>query len=119
MHENCHRHPSELVEAHCRECAFGHCPDCLVYVGGPDSDPYCISCALAVAGVRGARPRKRSRRERRALRRQAHVPQPVAAATPTEPAPSMGGGIELPGEADQLTPAWATLDERSWNLGTG
>lgn len=119
MHENCQRHNTEQVEAFCRECSYGHCADCLVYVGGPESDPYCISCALAVAGVRGSRRKKRPRRERRAAER-ARVP--VAAATPTEPEvfePIHQEPLAPAAYESDLTPTWASLDERHWNLSTG
>ncbi len=136
MHENCHRHHTELAEARCKECAYGHCTDCLVYVGGPDSEPYCITCALAVAGIRGSRKPKRSRRERRALKRNP-VHAPVAAMSTPEaeaaafdagafrtafddlPAPPEPEPAPAPASNPDLTPAWASLDERHWNLSAG
>ena len=66
----CEKHSFERREANCRACGGEFCGDCLVYAYGPKKPPYCVSCALAAAGVRSsaARPVVRSRRE---LRREA------------------------------------------------
>lgn len=132
MYQNCDRHHTELIEAHCKECSIGHCTDCLVYVGGPGSDPYCITCALAVAGIRGARRPKRSRRERRALKRDAAHASVAASSTFEGEAESFDPGAfrtafdglpepeqSAPAPTPELTPAWASLDERRWNLNAG
>lgn len=50
----CYRHGFELAEARCRNCGLSYCSECLVYSFGPNKPPYCISCALAAAGVRSS-----------------------------------------------------------------
>jgi hypothetical protein len=70
MEERCIRHQFEPVADFCRNCGDGYCPECLVYSFGRNEQPYCVSCALAAAGVRSnaARPATKSRKE---IRRQA------------------------------------------------
>ncbi len=50
----CYRHGFELAEARCRNCGLSYCSECLVYSFGANKPPYCISCALAAAGVRSS-----------------------------------------------------------------
>jgi hypothetical protein len=70
MDVRCDRHGFELAEDTCRNCGFGFCSECLVYSFGRKQQPYCVSCALAAAGVRSnaARQPAMSRKE---LKRQA------------------------------------------------
>lgn len=64
--DNCYKHGLELAVDECRECRQGHCEACLVYVQGPKSRPLCLSCALALSGVRrSGRPPRRSWRQKR------------------------------------------------------
>src|SRR5690606_18844790 len=69
MEERCIRHQFEPVADYCRNCGDGYCPECLVYSFGRNEPPYCVSCALAAAGVRSnaARPVTKSRKELRRL----------------------------------------------------
>ena len=63
----CARHQFEAAQDMCRHCGDLFCNECLVYSFGANKPPYCVSCALAAAGVRsnGAAPRKLSRKERK------------------------------------------------------
>jgi hypothetical protein len=69
MDQRCASHQFELVTDLCRNCGEGFCTECLVYSFGRNKPPYCVSCALAAAGVRSkaGRPPTRSRRELRKL----------------------------------------------------
>lgn len=71
MDGRCDKHSFEPAERICRSCGGEFCQDCLVYSHGHRKPPYCVSCALAAAGVRASagRPVVRSKREiRKALR---------------------------------------------------
>jgi hypothetical protein len=67
----CNKHPFEQAAAACRSCAEPYCADCLVYANGPDKPPYCVTCALVVAGVR--RLTAKEKRAYRGNRRRAAV----------------------------------------------
>lgn len=76
MDGRCVKHHFEPATDTCRHCGHPYCDECLVYSFGRSEPPYCVSCALAAAGVRSnaARQPALSRREirRRAkLRRKA------------------------------------------------
>jgi len=64
MDTRCHVHGFELAESNCRNCGFGFCSECLVYAFGASKPPYCISCALAAAGVRSNAARRPSMSKR-------------------------------------------------------
>jgi hypothetical protein len=71
MDGRCDKHSFEPSERICRSCGGEFCQDCLVYSHGHRKPPYCVSCALAAAGVRSSagRPVVRSKREiRKAIR---------------------------------------------------
>jgi hypothetical protein len=70
MELRCDRHGFELAVDTCRNCGISYCAECLVYSFGRKEQPFCVSCALAAAGVRSnaARQPTLSRKE---LRRQA------------------------------------------------
>lgn len=71
MDGRCDKHSFEPAERICRSCGGEFCQDCLVFSHGHRKPPYCVSCALAAAGVRSSasRPVVRSKREiRKALR---------------------------------------------------
>jgi hypothetical protein len=71
MDGRCDKHSFEPAEKICRTCGGEYCADCLVYSHGHRKPPYCVSCALAAAGVRSSasRPVVRSKRDiRRAIR---------------------------------------------------
>lgn len=84
----CFKHSFEVAEASCRNCGYDFCNECLVYAFGPNKPPYCVSCALAAAGVRsnaGRRPamskkemRRRERERRKAERKAQKAPEPAA-----------------------------------------
>jgi hypothetical protein len=48
----CCKHPFIESENLCRSCGQEFCRDCLVYAFGPDQLPFCVTCAIAAAGVR-------------------------------------------------------------------
>jgi hypothetical protein len=71
MDGRCDKHSFEPAERTCRSCGGEYCQDCLVYSHGHRKPPFCVSCALAAAGVRSSagRPVVKSKREiRKALR---------------------------------------------------
>ncbi len=65
MSETCAKHSFEPAAGVCRQCRNSYCSDCLIYAFGPKKPPYCVTCALNVAGVRhrGAAPNPRLRRK--------------------------------------------------------
>ncbi len=69
MEGRCERHQLDTSDGQCRQCGYEFCSECLVYPFGPSSASYCISCALAAAGVRttAANAPNRARRETRRL----------------------------------------------------
>jgi len=77
MDGHCDKHPFELSEARCRECGNEFCTECLVHPFGPSKPPFCIPCAIAMAGVRttAGRPHAMSRRE---LKREAKAERKAA-----------------------------------------
>ncbi len=75
----CLKHSFEVAESCCRNCGNDFCNECLVYAFGPNKHPYCVSCALAAAGVRAnaanrpaysKREMRRRQKEQRKLERQ-------------------------------------------------
>lgn len=89
MDGRCDKHQFEPAERTCRSCGGQFCPDCLVYSHGHRKPPYCVSCALAAAGVRSSAGRhavvskrdlrKQLRDERKALKAAGKAGAPVAA----------------------------------------
>lgn len=81
MDGRCDKHPFEPYERTCRNCGGEFCTDCLVFSHGHRQPPYCVSCALAAAGVRSSASRqsslpkrelrKKLRAERKAAKRTA------------------------------------------------
>jgi hypothetical protein len=69
----CAKHQFEAAHNFCRQCGHPFCARCLVYPFGERKPPYCIPCALVVAGVRsgGRKAPRASWRERRAQKRAA------------------------------------------------
>jgi hypothetical protein len=67
MDLRCDRHGFELAVDTCRNCGISFCAECLVYSFGKKEQPFCVSCALAAAGVRSnaARQPTMSRKEMR------------------------------------------------------
>lgn len=65
----CYVHNFELADIRCRNCGYEFCSECLVYAFGANKPPYCVSCALAAAGVRStaARQSQLSHREIRKM----------------------------------------------------
>lgn len=59
MVDTCVKHSFELATDVCRSCRNSYCAECLVYSHGPKKPPYCVTCALAAAGIRrtGATPK--------------------------------------------------------------
>ena len=94
----CVRHQFEESEGLCRHCGDSFCSECLVYSFGPKKPPFCVSCALAAAGVRsnagGAHPkisrREMKRREKAAAKAMKASKRRKADAEPeAEPEPAM------------------------------
>jgi hypothetical protein len=116
MDQRCTNHQFELIADICRNCGDGFCKECLVYSFGPKKPPYCVSCALAAAGVRSnaARPQTRSRREIRKLAKERRK------LIKTQGTPEVDvRGVEIdwsiPGPTDQpaaTEPAMDWLDDR-------
>jgi hypothetical protein len=81
MEGRCEKHPFERMERNCRTCGGEFCADCLVYAYGAKKPPYCVSCALAAAGVRStaARPQVRSKRDLRRETREQKRKEKLAA----------------------------------------
>ena len=69
MDGRCVKHQFELATDTCRHCGHEYCEECLVYSFGRNEPPFCVSCALAAAGVRSNAAR-RPALSRRELRRQ-------------------------------------------------
>jgi len=69
----CAKHQFEAAHNFCRQCGHPFCARCLVYPFGERKPPYCIPCALVVAGVRsgGRKAPRATWRERRAQKRAA------------------------------------------------
>ncbi len=80
MSETCVKHTFETAVDTCRQCQNVYCSDCLVYAFGDKKPPYCVTCALNVAGVRhqGARPNPRVRKRGWFGRRTVVDEEPVA-----------------------------------------
>lgn len=89
MDVRCFNHTFEAAENLCRMCGHGFCNECLVYAFGNDKPPFCLSCALAAAGVRAnaARPpamaKKEMRKRQKEFRRAKKEEETMAAATTT------------------------------------
>ena len=49
---SCDAHPFDQAAGTCRSCKREYCSTCLVYSFGPKKPPFCIPCALEVAGIR-------------------------------------------------------------------
>lgn len=62
--ETCVKHSFETAAGVCRQCRNSYCSECLVFAFGENKPPYCVTCALNVAGVRqqGAKPNPRLRK---------------------------------------------------------
>ena len=66
MADTCVKHTFEIAKDVCRVCQNSYCEECLVYSFGPKKPPYCVTCALAAAGIRhaGAPPNPRLRKKK-------------------------------------------------------
>lgn len=91
---SCRRHLTEVADGTCRECRHLYCANCLVYPSGPNQPPYCVSCALALAGVRAS---ARVARKRTFLRRR----RDIGATAPA-----------MVDHDDAAASSWADLDQR-------
>ncbi|GIU83847.1 MAG: hypothetical protein KatS3mg008_0622 [Acidimicrobiales bacterium] len=47
----CERHQGREVVAHCRSCGAPCCDECVVYLMGTQTAPWCVECSLALAEV--------------------------------------------------------------------
>ncbi|MEZ5143092.1 MAG: hypothetical protein R2726_11330 [Acidimicrobiales bacterium] len=108
MEERCLEHQFEPAEDSCRTCGHPFCNECLVYAFGPSEPPYCLSCALAAAGVRsnaGRRPAM-SRRDMRRKQREAKKARKAAATAKVDQRPQIDWSVP----ADS-SPAFEWADE--------
>ena len=66
MADTCVKHTFEIAKDVCRVCQNSYCEECLVYSFGPKKPPYCVTCALAAAGIRhaGAAPNPRLQKKK-------------------------------------------------------
>lgn len=113
LEDRCFRHGFELAESTCRNCGLAFCSECLVFSFGARKPPYCISCALAAAGVRSnaaiqttvnKRELKRQEKERKkaAKAKKSPTPQVEVAAMEAPVAPEPAISVE-----DENPFAWA------------
>jgi len=51
-HERCVHHSERIGAARCRECGHAFCSECIVFSFGPRQPPFCVDCALVIAGAR-------------------------------------------------------------------
>ena len=68
----CERHTYVEAESTCQRCGYSFCENCLVYSFGRQQHPYCVSCAIAAAGIRRSariQPRVTQRASGRRFRR--------------------------------------------------
>ena len=65
MSDTCVKHSFETAAGVCRQCQNSYCSECLVFAFGENKPPYCVTCALNVAGVRhsGAKVNPRVRKK--------------------------------------------------------
>jgi ribosome-binding protein aMBF1 (putative translation factor) len=87
---HCIRHPFEESSAYCRQCGMEFCGECLVFAFGAAEPPFCVSCALAAAGVRSNAANapsvsKRELRRRNKEQRKALKAERKARGEPEEP----------------------------------
>jgi hypothetical protein len=63
--DTCVKHSFETAAGVCRQCQNPYCSECLVFAFGENKPPYCVTCALNVAGVRhqGAKVNPRIRKK--------------------------------------------------------
>jgi hypothetical protein len=103
----CAKHPDQVSGGACKRCGMTWCANCLVYPFGPAVPPFCLSCAMVVAGVKSRGLPAMSRKEMRSRRKAERLA--AAGATPpieAEPAPEPDGGPPN----DWSKPWWETSD---------
>ena len=103
MTPHCHRHTWDIAEATCRACKLGYCENCLVYTDR-SQEPICVPCALSIAGVRTSRQPRMSRKQRRAIEREAQA----AAERPDD----------VDASHEQQAQAWAAMNAARFDVGT-
>jgi hypothetical protein len=96
VHKSCEKHPFETADGMCHQCGRDYCGECLVFARGPKKPPACISCALAMAGVRSSasvapkyvkEDMRRLRRAHRKVFRGGRAAADEMVSNTTEPAP--------------------------------
>lgn len=109
METRCFNHTFESAENLCRMCGHGFCNECLVYAFGNDKPPFCLSCALAAAGVRAnaarqpAMGKREIRKRQREFKRSKKEEAALAASTTTIDWSVPDGSSEAFGWADGET----------------
>jgi len=101
---SCIKHPQEVGVGHCGRCGGSWCAECLVRAYGDRKPPLCMACAMYAAGVRAQPERPAlSRRELKALAKQANAASRAAAvaAPPPPPPPAPVAPV------DELTGSWS------------
>lgn len=112
MDLRCERHGFELAEDTCRNCGTSFCAECLVYSFGRKQQPYCVSCALAAAGVRSnaARPTMSRREMKRQAKERKKVDKDRKAA---KAAQSVEIDWSIPADTETLTNEFDWADEEA------
>ena len=84
MADTCVKHTFEIAKDVCRVCQNSYCEECLVYSFGPKKPPYCVTCALAAAGIRhaGAAPNPRLQKKKGLFGRK-HIVEDLPAREPS------------------------------------
>jgi hypothetical protein len=101
----CSRHPDQVSSDACKRCGMRWCASCLVYPFGPAVPPFCLSCAMVVAGVKSRGLPAMSRKELRSRRKAERLAvRGVAAPIEVEPALEPADGPPT----DWSRPWWET-----------
>jgi hypothetical protein len=88
MQGRCGKHVFETSDDVCGKCGNEFCSECLVYSFGPKRPPFCITCAIAAAGIRSsAAGPGLSRRQLKRIRKEREAAQALADASPADHAP--------------------------------
>jgi hypothetical protein len=89
MQGRCGKHVFEASDDVCGKCGNEFCSECLVYSFGPKRPPFCITCAIAAAGIRSsAAGPSLSRRQLKRLRKEREAAQAAEADLAAETVPN-------------------------------
>jgi len=109
----CTRHQFDRAVDRCRTCHNPYCSECLLYAFGESQPPFCMTCAIAAAGVRtrGTRTPKVSWRE---LRRREKAAKESAQRAKMPPPPSAEIDWSVPDSADGAGNTLRPEESLSW-----